>query len=55
MDVAKRYDGKWNIWCRHQHEAASIWQVVHVAWSRRDAIRWIRKNERNLKWYSYQE
>lgn len=55
MDIAQRYDGMWNIWCSHGLEAASAWHVVHVAASRRDAIRWVKKNERNAKWLVYQK
>lgn len=55
MDIASRYDGNWNIWCRHGIEAASAWLVVHVAGSRSEALQWIRKNGRNPKWYGLHE
>ena len=55
MDIAIRHDGQWNIWTTHRLEAASMWLVVHVAPSRREALRWIRNNGRNPKWYGYQQ
>jgi uncharacterized protein YbdZ (MbtH family) len=55
MDIAPRYDGQWNIWTRHLMEAASAWQVVHVAHSQREALNWVRHNGRNPKWYGSHE
>lgn len=44
LEVRGRIDGNWNVWSRHYHEAASIWQVIHVANSRAAALRWIKDN-----------
>lgn len=42
IEVKRRYDGRWNVWATHDIEAASRWQVIHVAKSPGAAWAWVK-------------
>lgn len=43
VEITKRFDGLWNVWCKHRLEMASEWQVIHVARTRKEAIQWLER------------